>query len=122
MAAAANITLLNNAGANVTYAPVIIKTGEYARYVDRTQGVLNLQSTAALALKETKTNRIVTGVVVFPVLNATTGIVELDFFRIEASTHLSHTATDRLDLHKRGNSFGTNAVFTAAVENGETPW
>lgn len=122
MAAATTLVLKNNADVNVNYYPVVVKTGEYARYVDRTQGVLNLQPLASVALKETTDLRKVSGSVSFPVLNATTGIVSSSYGNFEYKLVKAHSSTDRLDVRKRLQALIVDAVVTAAVDNGETPW
>lgn len=122
MAAAGTVVLKNNADVNVNYSPIVVKTGEYAKYIDRTQGVIALQPTAALAFSETSTHRKVSGHVMFPVLNATTGLVEQDFGKFEYSLMKTHSATDRLDVRKRLAALVADAIVTAAVDNGETPW
>lgn len=122
MAAAATLVLKNNADVNVNYYPVKINTGEYAKYVDRTQGVLALQPTAALAYSENSKERKVSGTCVFPVLNATTGLIEKSYGRFELTLNLNHSSTDRLDTRKRITAMISDAITTAAVDNGETPW
>lgn len=122
MAAAGNLTLKNSADVNVVYGPVKIKTGEYAQYVDRTQGVLALQPVASLAYSENEDVRKVVGTVTYPVLNATTGVVEKDFGRFEYTLRRSHTADDRLNVRKRLAALIADSIVTTAVDNGETPW
>lgn len=123
MAAAANLVLKDKADVNVTYSPVIIKTGEYAKYVDRTQGVLSLQSTAAISLKETDATRKVTGTVVFPVtVNATTGEISNVYGKFSFDIDKRVTANDRLDIRKRLSQMIDDAVVNSVVDNGETPW
>lgn len=122
MAAATTLVLKNNADVNVNYYPVKIKTGEYAQYVDRTQGILSLQPTAALAFSETDSVRKVIGTAVFPVLNTVTGAVEKDYGRFEYTIQKSHSSVDRLDIRKRLAALIADAIITSAVDNGETPW
>lgn len=122
MAAAATLVLKDNADVNVNYYPVKINTGEYAKYVDRTQGVLDLQPTAALAYSETASERKVSGTIVFPVLNATTGEVDKSYGRFEFKLNKRHSSTNRLDTRKRLAAMVVDAITTAAVDNGETPW
>jgi len=122
MSAAGTLVLKNNADVNVNYYPVKVRTGEYASYVDLTQGVLALQPSAALAFSETDTTRKVSGTVVWPTLNAATGIIEKSYGKFEYTILKTQSATDRLDLRKRLAAFIIDAVATAAVDNGETPW
>jgi len=122
MAAAATLVLKNNADVNTNYFPIVVKTGEYAKYVDRTQGVLSLQPTAALAYSESSTTRKVSGTVTFQTLDAATGAVDTSYGRFEYSILKKQSATDRLDLRKRLAALIADAIVTAAVDNGETPW
>lgn len=122
MAAAANLVLKNNADVNVTYYPIVVKTGEEAVYVDRTSGVLALQSRASLFYRENANTRIVQGKVTYPVLDATNNIVDTEIGTFEYRIPKKLSATDRLDIRKRLAAFIADAVVTAAVDNGETPW
>jgi hypothetical protein len=122
MAAAATLVLKNNADVNTNYFPIVVKTGEYAKYVDRTQGVLNLQPTAALAYGETSSIRKVSGTATFPTLDAATGVVLTSYGRFEFSIQKAQSATDRLDIRKRLVAMIADAIVSAAVDNGETPW
>jgi len=122
MAAVATLVLKNNADVNTNYYPVVVKTGEYARYVDRTQGVLALQPTAALAFSETSTVRKASGTITWPTLDAATGVVDTSYGRFEYSILKKQSATDRLDLRKRLVAMISDAIVAAAVDNGETPW
>lgn len=123
MASATTLVLKNNADVNVNYYPIVIKTGEYAKYVDRTQGTLSLQPTAALSYSETSTERKVSGVVTFPTIpNATTGVIKTSYGRFEFTIPKEQSSTDRLDVRKRLAALVVDAVSTAAVDNGETPW
>lgn len=122
MASATTLVLKNNADVNVNYYPIVIKTGEYAKYVDRTQGVLALQPTAALAYSENAKERKVSGVVTFPTLNATTGAVDTSYGRFDYTLVKTQSSTDRLDIRKRLAALAVDAITTSAVDNGETPW
>lgn len=123
MAAVANLILLNNAGANVTYYPQKVTTGDYAQYVDRTSAVIAAQSKASLTYKESTTTRKVQGKVTFPVLNATTGLVSHTLLgTFEIVIPLVATATERLDVRKRLASFVGHAVVNVAADDGEMPW
>lgn len=122
MASAATLVLKNNADVNVNYYPVKIKTGEYASYVDRMQGILSLQPFASIAYKETDTVRHVSGKVTFPVLNATTGITKTSYGSFSFDIQKDHSSTDRLDVRKRLAALVADAIVNAAVDNGETPW
>lgn len=122
MASATTLVLKTNADVNVNYYPIVVKTGEYAKYVDRTQGVLALQPTAAIAFSEGSKERKVSGVCTFPTLNATTGLIETSYGRFEYTLVKTQSSTDRLDVRKRLAALVADAITTAAVDNGETPW
>jgi len=123
MAAAANLILLNNAGANVTYYPQRVVTGDQATYVDRTNTVLAAQSKASLFYKESLTTRKVSGKVTFPVINATTGVLSYTCLgTFEIVIPLVATSTDRLDVRKRLTSLVSHAIVTSASDDGEMPW
>lgn len=122
MAAAATLVLKNNADVNVNYYPVKIKTGEYASYVDRTQGVLALQPFASLTYKESDSVRTVSGKVTFPVKDATTGVTTTAYGSFTYTLPKVQSSTDRLDVRKRLAALVIDAIATAAVDNGETPW
>jgi CRISPR/Cas system-associated exonuclease Cas4 (RecB family) len=122
MATATTLVLKNNADVNVNYYPIVVKTGEYAKYVDRTQGVLALQPTAALAYSETSKDRRVSGVITYPTLNATTGLIETSYGRFEYTLVKNQSSTDRLETRKRLGAMIADAITSAAVDNGETPW
>lgn len=122
MAAATTLVLKNDADVNVNYYPIVVKTGEEAQYVDRTQGVLLLQPKAVLKYRETATHRHVSGKVVFPVLNATTGITTNSYGNFEYTLVKEHSSTDRTNVRKRLAALIADAIVTAAVDNGETPW
>jgi len=122
MATATTLVLKNSADVNVNYSPIVVKTGEYAKYIDRTQGVLALQPTAALSYSENVTHRKVSGHIMCPVLNATTGLIEQDFGKFEYSLLKTHSSTDRLEVRKRLAALVADTIVTAAVDNGETPW
>lgn len=123
MAAATNLVLLNAAGANVTYYPQRVITGDYASYVDRTNAAIAAQSKASLTYKETSSVRKVLGKVTYPVLNATTGVLShtcLGTFQLDLP--LISTLTERQELRKRVSSLVGNAIVTSAVDDGEMPW
>jgi hypothetical protein len=122
MAAAGTLVLKNNADVNVNYYPIRIQTGSEAGYVDRTQGVLALQPKATLFYRENKTTRIVSGKVTFPVLDASTGVVNTGLGTFEYRIPFILGATDRLDVRKRLAAMIADALTTAAVDNGETAW
>lgn len=122
MAAVANLTLKNNVDADVVYNPVIVKTGEYAKWVDRTTtSILGLQSTAALALVESAKTRKVSGVIYYPTKDAQ-GVLLVSYGRIEMTLHKDHTSDQRYDVYKRLIAYSGSTPFGLAVTLGETPW
>jgi hypothetical protein len=122
MATAATLVLKNSADVNVNYFPVRIITGQEAGYVDRTQGVLALQPKASLFYRENLTTRIVTGKVTYPVLNATTGVLDSGIATFDMRLPFVLDLTSRQEVRKRLASLVADPIVTAAVDNGETPW
>lgn len=121
MAAAATLVLKNAADVNVNFFPVRIRTGEEAVYVDRTNAVLSLQGYATLSYRENATNRIVSTRVTHPVLQAD-GTVVTGYHTSEARIPKLFGLTDRQELRKRELAMLGDAIYVAAVDNGETPW
>jgi hypothetical protein len=123
MAQATNLLLKNAAAANVTYNPTKIVTGDQAIYTDRTNGTLAGQSKASLTLKESATTRKVSGKVTYPVLNATTGALSHTLIgTFDVVCPLVATLAERQEVRARVASLIADAIVTAAVDNGETPW
>lgn len=125
MATAANLTLKDKTDVNVTYAPLVVKTGEYAKYVDRTNTQESLQSTVAFSNGDSKKNtrRVTKGTLVFPaVTNATTGLIENAYGKFEFDLPLSFTDNQRKELTHRLSSACADAVVRTIAETGEWPW
>lgn len=122
MASAATLILKNAAAASVNYYPTFISTGQKAVYVDRTNSKLALQSRATLGYAESGAQRRVTGKVDYRVENAATGVIDTGYGEFAFRVPNSFTATDRQELEARIRQMIDDAVTTAAVENGETPW
>lgn len=122
MATATNLVLKNAAAANVTYYPKVIETGSKAVYVDRTQGVIRLQPTAALGFRESATVRNVSGKLVYPVLDAITGTLDWATAKFELILPLKLDASVRDEILARTRAMIDDAIVTSAVQNGETPW
>lgn len=123
MAAVNTLVLKNNADVNVNYYPVLVRTGDEIAWVDRTQGTLALQSKARLYYKETQTTRRVSGKVTVPYVdtfNPEKNHTLIGSF--EFVVPLNASAIDRTEIRKRVVAMIADAVITAAVDNGETPW
>jgi hypothetical protein len=123
MAQAANLSLLNGAGAAVLYNPQKVVTGEEAVYQDRTNAAIAAQSRASIRIRETKSARRVSGRLTVPILNATTGELshELvgEFYLLRP---LIATATESEDLRKRVVALVGHAVITSMINDGESVW
>lgn len=122
MAQAITLVLKNAAAANVNYFPKTIATGVKALYQDRTQGVIALQPTASMSFRESSTVRTVSGKLVFPVLNATTGVIDTCLGKFEFVMPLKLEAVTRQEILARTRAMIIDAVITDAAVNGETPW
>lgn len=123
MATAATLVLLDYLGANVNYQPVVIKTGDQATYVDRTNAVLAAQSKFSMFYRESLSTRKVQGKLTYPVLNATTGVLSHTLIgTFEFVIPLIATLIERQQLRKRLVSAIGTTVVLSAVDDGETPW
>lgn len=122
MAAAATLVLKDRNAVNVNYAPVKIKTGEVAEYVDRTQGVIALQPTAKLELSENSTTRRVVLTTVLPVQAVATDPISYETAVTKFTSQKKHALDRRQESEARHRAFIDDATVTAAVENGETAW
>lgn len=122
MATATTLVLKNAAAVNVNFYPVAIQTGAKAVYVDRTNSALALQDRATLAYSESETQRRVSGKVDHRISDATTGVISTAFGEFSFRIPNVFTLTDRQELAARLRAMIDDAVVTAAVENGETPW
>lgn len=121
MAAAANLILKDRFDANFTMSPVVIKTGEYAKYINRIPTVLALQPTAALAYSESASVRKVSGTLVYPLADAL-GVVKTSYAKFELTLDKSQEDWNRDEILSWLKSFVADAIVEAAVINGETPW
>lgn len=122
MAAAANLVLKDKAAVNVTYYPVKIETGALAKYEDRTQDVLALQPHATLVFSQDGKQRKVQGVVDFLTADPVTGAISKGYGTFEFRLPVEMSLDSRKEVQARLRAFIDDAVVTAAVENGETPW
>lgn len=122
MASATTLVLKNAAAVAVNYYPNKIQTGQLARYSDRTNTKLALQHVAQLNLAESTEQRRVFGKVDYRVENATTGAVKTGYGEFAFRIPNDFTLTDRQELEARLRAMIDDAIVTAAVENGETPW
>lgn len=122
MASATTLVLKNAAAANVNYFPTFISTGSKAVYVDRTNSKLALQSHATLGYSENDAQRRVSGKVDHRVEDAVTGQIDTGYGEFAFRIPNSFSATDRQELESRLRQMIIDAIVTASVENGETPW
>lgn len=121
MAAAATLVLKDKAGVNVNFSPVRIRTGEEAVYVDRTNAVLALQGYATLTYRENADTRIVGTRVTHPVLQAD-GTIKVGYHTSECRVPKIFDLNGRQEVRMRGASMQDDAIYIAAVDNGENPW
>lgn len=121
MAAAANLVLKDRLAVNVTYAPIVIKTGEKAQYVDRTNSAIVQQGRATYGLIESSTKRIVTGKLSFPCVQAD-GSIETGFGEFKYTLPVVLTREQRQEVDCRTVAMITDAVCKAMVADGETAW
>lgn len=126
MAQVANMLLKNYAAADVTFAPDIVRTGEYAKYADRSQG--SFVGTAYASITR-KINPAATGVrkiqakLVVPSVDATSGMLKYQLLgTIEAVTPNASTLAEKRELYARLVSLVGNAVFGNAVKDDDMPW
>lgn len=122
MAQAANLVLKNASAVNVTYGPRLIRTGEIASYTDQTAGLSDaVRSKATLTLKESATVRTVEGKVTYPERRAT-GELDTAFGTFMVKSVHVMTPTAKLEVLSRLRAMIDDAIVTAAVDSGETPW
>lgn len=126
MAQIANMLLKNNAAADVTFAPDICRTGEYAKYADRSQG--SFLGTAYVSVTR-KINPSPTGVrkvqlkLSVPTIDATTGALKYQpIFTAEAALPNAMSLADKNELYARAKSAVAHAVFQNAVTVDDMPW
>lgn len=122
MATATTLVLKDRSAVAVNYSPIVVKTGSEAAYVDRAQGVLALQPRATLYFKESAVTRTVSGKITYPVKDATTAIIDTCIGTFEMRLPLKLALTDRQEARARLAAMIADAIVTAAVDNGETPW
>lgn len=126
MATIANLVLLNNAAANVTFAPDTVRTGEYAKFADRTQG--SFVGTAYASITR-KINPAATGVrkiqakLVLPTVDGVTGLLKYQgLFTAEAAMPNAMSLLEKQELYARAKSLISNAIFGNAVTTDDMPW
>lgn len=122
MASATTLVLKNAAAVNVNYYPNKIITGQIARYSDRTNSKLALQHVAQLNYAESTEQRRVSGKVDYRVENATTGVIKTGYGDFNFRVPNDFTLADRQELAARARAMIDDAIVTASIENGETPW
>lgn len=126
MAQIANLVLLNHAAANVTFSPDICRTGEYAKFADRSQG--SFLGTAYVSITR-KINPAPNGTrkiqlkLSVPTLDATTGALKYQpIFTAEAALPNAMSTTDKQEFYARAKSAVAHAIFNAAVVSDDMPW
>lgn len=122
MANAANLVLKNAAAANVTYFPSRVRGGEFAEYVDRTNGVIAQQSKFTLSYRQTATTRQAVGKVVYPAFDAASGTINNCIAEFKLIAPLVMTAADRSELLARVRAAISDSIVTSALVDGETPY
>lgn len=126
MAQVANLSLLNYAATAVVFSPDIVRTGEYAKYADRSQG--SFAGTAYVSITR-KINPAATGVrkiqgkLSFPVIDATTQLLKYQGLgTAELILPNAMTLAEKREVYARYKSFIATAVFGAAVTDDDMPW
>lgn len=126
MAQIANMLLKNYAAVDVTFAPDIVRTGEYAKYADRSQG--SFLGTSYVSITR-KINPSATGVrkvqlkLAVPTLDVVTGALKYTgLFTAEAAMPNGMTLAEKRELYSRAKTAIAHAVFQGAVENDDMPW
>lgn len=126
MATIANLLLKNYAAADVTFVPDICRTGEYAKYADRSQG--SFLGTAYTSLTR-KINPAATGSrklqlkLSVPFIDATTGALKYQpIFTGEAACPNAMSVTDKREFYARVKSAVAHAIFQQAIEDDSMPW
>lgn len=126
MAAAATLQLKNYAAVEQAFAVDTVKTGEYAKWADRSQGTFLGTAYASLTRKSSPLAtgvRKVQGKITYPTINGTTGALDRTHIgTFELVIPNSGTLTERRELAARLRDFIIDAVITAAVDNDEMPW
>lgn len=126
MAQVANMLLKNYANTDQTFAPDIVRSGEYAKYADRSQGTFVGTAYASLTRKinpaATGTRKI-QAKLVYPVVDAASGLLKYQLLgTIECVTPNASSLADRRELYARLVSLVGHAVFAGAVRDDEMPW
>lgn len=126
MAQIANMLLKNFAAADVTFAPDICRTGEYAKYADRSQG--SFLGTAFVSITR-KINPAANGTrkvqlkLSVPTIDTVTGALKYTgIFTAEASCPNQMTLAEKRELYARAKTAIAHAVFQTAVEIDDMPW
>lgn len=126
MAQVATLSLLNYAAAAVPFAVDTVRTGEYAKWADRSQG--SFLGTAYVSITR-KINPVVTGSrktqgkLVYPVIDVTTGALKyqgLGTCEVVCPNQMS--LAEKRELYARFKSMCASAIFGAAVVDDDMPW
>lgn len=121
MPQATALVLKNAAAANVSYYPTKVRGGELAEYVDRTLGIIAQQSKFTLSYRQTGTTRQVLGKLTYPAADSN-GVVNTCIAEFKIVAPLVMTSSDRSEILARIRAAIADAVVTAGVVDGDTPY
>lgn len=126
MAQVANLLLKNHAAVDVTFAPDTVRTGEYAKFADRSQGSFVGSAYASITRKinpSSTGSRKIQGKISVPNVDATTGVLKYTGLgTAELVMPNAMTLAEKRELYARYKSFVAHAVFGAAVQDDDMPW
>jgi 1,2-phenylacetyl-CoA epoxidase PaaB subunit len=106
----------------ITYEPRKVNSGEYAKWTYNAGSVAAMDPSVALAFSENSKTRRVTGTVVWPVQDATTGEIRNEYGRVEFTTNNLNQSTDRTAMLAALRAFVATSYFDDAVVDNESPW
>jgi hypothetical protein len=106
----------------ITYEPRKVNSGEYAKWSQNAGSVAAMDPSLAIAFSENSKTRRVTGTVVWPVQDATTGEIRNEYGRLEFTMNNLNTASDRTAMLAALRGFAASAYFDDAVVDNESPW
>lgn len=122
MAQATTLVLKDASDTSVNYVPKVIRTGEFALYADTSITKIAGQPSASLSFRETKTARNVSGKLVFPVLDETSGSYDQCIAKFELVMPTKLDASARQEILARLESMVADTIVAKAAVDGETPW
>lgn len=126
MAIIANMLLKNYANVDVTFSPDIVRTGEYAKWADRSSGTFVGTAYASMTRKiSTQANgtRKIQLKLVVPTVDGVTGLLKYQSLGlIEVQIPNVATLAEKRELFARLKSLCSHAAVGLAVETDEMPW